>query len=90
MSSNAGGGGVAGTPRNEYSCAHGAQINLRDLSSNSIFNLCSIGVVDKKEIPFFTFVDFYYLSVELTEANFFVIKQTYVTISHVGIFDPAL
>jgi len=28
-----GGGGVAGVSANEYSCAHGAQINFGDLSS---------------------------------------------------------
>jgi hypothetical protein len=32
MSPNAGGWGVAGVSANEYSCAHGAQINFGDLT----------------------------------------------------------
>jgi hypothetical protein len=44
MSPNAGGGGLRGLSQNEYSCAHGAQINLG--RSNSIFNLYGSSSLD--------------------------------------------
>ncbi len=48
-----------------------AQINLGDLTPYLTF----VGVVDKKEMPLLQFVDFYYLSVGMTQVNLFVIKQ---------------
>jgi hypothetical protein len=41
MSPNAGGGGRCGISANEYSCAHGAQINFGDLTPYLTYNICT-------------------------------------------------
>ncbi len=39
-----------GVLANEYSCAHGAQINFGDLQCNSMFNLCCLATCQLKHL----------------------------------------
>ncbi len=49
MSPNAGGGGGCGVSANDYSCAHGAQINFGDLTPYLTYVLYTWGVYTKLE-----------------------------------------